>query len=99
MLSNIVKIKISNSDQKLVVYPNPVSQDQLTVGLTNAKLGEYKISILTSTGAEVYTKTFFNIAAGLQHEIRLSKYLVKGIYLMKITSPDKLESSQTLVIE
>lgn len=99
LLSDIVKLNLSGSDQKFNIYPNPVSNNHFTVGLTNAISGEYKISILTNTGAEVYNKIISNTSSALKFDITLNGYFAKGIYLMKIISPDKFVRSQTLVIK
>jgi hypothetical protein len=84
----------------VLVYPNPVSTNQVTLQFAKMKTGKYTIALTDVTGRLVQQQTI-NVQTEDQTEtITLHPGMAKGIYLIKVTDPyKKTTHSQKLLVQ
>jgi hypothetical protein len=80
--SSIVEVKLTTSDFRLTIYPNPV-QEKLNITLGAATNGTYKVRILSVAGVEVFSKQ--SVAANGNTIILDAGSLAGGVYVVELT--------------
>lgn len=98
-LNNIETI-IDPVNNKVQVYPNPVTENQFTLQFSQLAPGNYTIQVTDVMGRRV-AQHFVNINADEQSEnVKLQSNTAKGIYLIKITDQaNKSVFSKKLVVQ
>ena len=74
------------SDQQVLVYPNPSTQPQITVGLVNLK-GTVQIDILTQRGQVIFTKIVQNVERDKEVHVEFSD-MPDGLYIVRVRNGD-----------
>jgi hypothetical protein len=75
------------------IYPNPVTSDRLSI---SSKLPVKEVEIFSVIGQSVLKQTY---TKGLQQVEINSLNLVKGVYLVKITSTGKVSAVQKIMVK
>ncbi len=72
---------------ELFIYPNPISNGELSVYLGNSNLDEVELSLFSINGAKVFTKTY----RVSENEVKFNvDGLSKGIYMLNIKTNKSL---------
>jgi hypothetical protein len=79
---------IFNSDPVLSVYPNPVSNGQFTLRLTNAEKGHYSYSLISPAGQQLSYKLILHYGGDIIRQVDLTG-LPKGVYQLLLRSETK----------
>ena len=89
--TSLDKGKVSGS--QISVYPNPVVSDRFTV---SSQLPVSEIEIFSVIGRSIFHKEF---KQGQQQVELESLNLDKGVYLVKVTSPNKITSVKKILVK
>jgi len=73
-------------NQKIALYPNPVSTSQLYVSFKNNDPGKYTIQMLDLMGNVLLEKIVVVYVAGRVMPVTLDRGLAKGHYIIKVLS-------------
>ncbi|MGI9526511.1 MAG: T9SS type A sorting domain-containing protein [Weeksellaceae bacterium] len=99
---NVEKENLSTLDVsgnvKFAVYPNPVTQDQVTLVYDNATniSNKIQVEIYNMTGQKVY-ETSLNRSAGLfQRTLKLNN-LAQGTYILRVISGNDIKSEKLII--
>lgn len=82
--SSIVKVAVGKQNSQIVIYPNPVVNNQVGLQLNNAIKGAYQATIFNSLGQKVYSKQLVYDGGSLTTYLHLDPLLVTGLYQIKI---------------
>jgi len=94
--TNIVKVvvPVSESNSKIVVYPNPVTGNTVSLQFNNIRKGNYTVKIFNNAGQLIATKLIEHSENVPVENIELSQKIVPGKYELIFTGDDiKLNAS------
>jgi hypothetical protein len=94
--SKILKVEIGKTQGGFTLYPNPVSGNQVTVGLTT-KEGQYTLRILNNAGQEVYTQQLIHQGGNMSQTVQLPASVKPGVYSIMISGDNYRESKMFVV--
>lgn len=77
--SSIVKVNISNTQNSIQVYPNPVYNKQINLQLDNIAAGSYIISVYNTNGKTLYRQGFQHVGGSASVILKLNN-AAAGIY-------------------
>lgn len=86
--SKIVEVYVEKSGQRITVYPNPATVDNLNLQLNNEEAGLYEVQLINTFGQTLITKTFNYIGGNGNEKINLGRSIPKGIYQLQIKAPE-----------
>ncbi|MEI9909545.1 MAG: T9SS type A sorting domain-containing protein [Bacteroidota bacterium] len=87
------------TDNKIQLYPNPVTNNQFNVQFTDAEAGNYTIQVTDARGLQVTQKNVSISGKGNVSAVNLNGVAAKGIYIVKVTDHNsKLVFSNKIVI-
>ncbi|MBL7743071.1 MAG: T9SS type A sorting domain-containing protein [Chitinophagaceae bacterium] len=92
--SKVLKVDLSGK-QSLSIYPNPVTNGQVSVSL-NSKQGQYSVKILNSAGQQVYSQRL-NHQGGMATQTVDISTVKPGVYNILITGENFRESKMFIV--
>ncbi|HMT29224.1 MAG TPA: T9SS type A sorting domain-containing protein, partial [Bacteroidia bacterium] len=93
--SQVVAVRINESDEELLVYPNPAT-DYILISFMAAGKEEYSLKISDAAGRTVISKTGEMIRNINFIELDVSE-LSRGIYFMEIMIDHKIEQSKIVL--
>jgi hypothetical protein len=87
-------------DNKINIFPNPVTNNQFTIQFNDLSAGSYTVNITDVTGRQVMEQ-IVNVAGDKQSQIiRLAATNGKGVYLVKVIDPNsKSVFSSKIVVQ
>jgi hypothetical protein len=83
-------------ENEVVLYPNPVSGDQVFVKTAELRAGKYAVEVLDLYGRVVWQENFQLMSGEPQIEISLPAELVAGQYVLKVACWSALGSASQL---
>ncbi|WP_018614248.1 T9SS type A sorting domain-containing protein [Segetibacter koreensis] len=83
--SKILKLKLKEEKGNFNVYPNPVTDNYLTVKFNNISKGIYLIKLISSNGQTIYTKTLTHLGGSASQSIPFNPNFSSGTYNLQIT--------------
>jgi hypothetical protein len=95
--SKILRVEIGSSKQNISLYPNPVTDKQVTIALTGIQRGTYTVTIVSNAGQAVYQKTIQSQGTTVAQSLQLPSSIAPGIYTALIKGPDHLNSKTFIV--
>jgi lysophospholipase L1-like esterase len=78
--SSIVKVSAAKVEETVVVYPNPVQNNSITIKLNNLEKGEYTLKLSNQKGQEMYGKTIYYTGSQLSQPIKVGSAFGRGVY-------------------
>ncbi len=84
--SQVVNVKVGKGNSAITVYPNPVTDNVISLQLINQPKGKYSIRLLNQIGQEVYRKELNHIGGSATETLQLNKKIASGTYNLKISS-------------
>ncbi len=73
-------------DNRISIFPNPVTNNQFTVQFTNVEVGTYTVQVTDMMGRQLMQQTV-NVGADNQIQaIKLSAATARGMYLVKVSN-------------
>lgn len=94
--SNIVKVKIGGNGE-IMVYPNPVKHNTLTVQLNNKPAGDYVAQLFNHAGQQVFTKTIQHSGGSAAQALQLKKGLAKGVYQLQVSNGSDRKTIEVVI--
>jgi len=94
--SKLLKVSIGTKTKELSLFPNPVTNNILTIGFSGVK-GQYMMRIINATGQEVFTKTIVHSGGTLTEAISLPSAINKGIYSLLIAGDSYREAKMFII--
>jgi hypothetical protein len=95
--SKILRVSMGSTIQSLRLYPNPVKGNQVTINLSNVKLGQYTLRVINTAGQAIFKQTINNQSSSLTQTLDLPSTIKTGIYKMVITGSDYRETKTFIV--
>ena len=95
--SPVVKVKTTAATTgEIVLYPNPVTGNQLSISFKNVKQGNYKVKVYNALGQEVYHGAISYEGGSASKNINVPAFSNPGLYTL-IISNDEVTFSQRVV--
>ena len=83
--SSIIKVSLDKAAVAgLSIYPNPVTNNHVSLSVTDLQRGEYKIEITNMTGQQVYAKQLNHAGGNISQSIELPAAIKTGIYTIQV---------------
>ena len=82
--SDAVAINITNANNNLVAYPNPIIGSSFNIQLNNADAGKYTLELYNSLGQKVVSQELTHSGGRLFKNISTDKLISSGIYTLKL---------------
>ncbi len=86
LLSQVVLVKMGESDAALKVYPNPLTGNRLNMQLTDLEKDKYNIGLINAKGQQVFMQTMDHPGGSVTKTIDLTNKLPAGVYYLQIKS-------------
>ncbi len=90
--SNIAKVSIKNTGS-ISVYPNPVTNNRITLQMNGQPEGEYYATLTGSSGQVIFTGKWYHTGTTNTRVLEISPAAAKGIYQLEITQSGSKRSS------
>ena len=86
--------------QSIVLYPNPVKNDQFTVQFGTVPAGSYNVEMTDITGRVVLKQMFNVLAEGQVETVSLKSVTAKGVYLVNVIDQNRTSVfNQKIVVQ
>jgi hypothetical protein len=91
-------IPANTGDNKINIFPNPVTNNQFTIQFNDLAAGSYTIRVTDVTGRQV-TQQVVNVGGdNLSQIIKLSASSAKGVYLVKVADANSKAVFSTKIV-
>jgi hypothetical protein len=98
--AELIASKVAPANDKIQLYPNPVTNNQFNVQFTDVEAGNYTIQVTDARGQQVAQKMVNIGGKGNVTAVNLSGAAAKGIYIVKVTDHNsKLVYSNKIVVQ
>lgn len=96
--SQIISVNITKNNKDINIYPNPVSNNNLTLELYGfSETDEITVKISNSYGALIYSKSF-DSSNNLKFEIPIKEITkISGIYMVTLISKESIISKKLII--
>ncbi len=100
-LPELLKAPETALNNKIQLYPNPVSDNQFAIQFNQQESGNYTIQVLDAVGKQSSAQNIVTVNGKNQTEtVRLSPASKKGVYLVKVTNQNnKLVFSKKILVQ
>jgi Secretion system C-terminal sorting domain len=96
--SLIVRVdRVNKEENKLLIYPNPVTEKQMTVQVFAVRNDKYTVRIINSGGQIVSSQTWNVQAGAASRTLELPAGLPAGMYQLQLSSNSKTLQSTFLI--
>jgi hypothetical protein len=97
IFSKILRVEMGSPGRQLSVYPNPVTNKQIMIGMIGLEEGKYDLSIINSMGQPV-SRTVLQVKGhALAQPCTLPSTISPGVYTMVISGTNYRESKMFIV--
>lgn len=97
--SQVVKVDVDLIINTISVYPNPATSGAFGLQLANQPQGKYSMQLINIIGQEILSKEFIHQGGSGIQTFTNTKKIVKGIYSVEVTKPDKSKTTIKLVFQ
>ena len=94
--SKLMKVDIGKSSKGLVLYPNPVVGNDLSIGFTAAR-GQYNLSVVNAAGQQIYSQKINHAGGTVSQAITLPSTVKAGVYNMMISGDNYKETKMFFI--
>jgi len=85
--SDVVKLYFGKGNQRINIYPNPATVNNLNLQMISQPEGIYEVRLMNSFGQKFMTKTIQYKGGSSTENISPGKNIPKGIYQLEIKTP------------
>lgn len=96
--SNVAKVGIAPKTTGLHVYPNPIRENTIRLGLTNMERGVYAVTITDMAGQPVFHTTISHTGGAAVYMLRPAGRLSPGVYRLQLDGR-VVRAQATLLVE
>jgi hypothetical protein len=82
----IMKVDMRNGEPAIVVYPNPVKGNNVSLQLNNLTKSEYFIRVYNSNGHEIYHQTQQHSGGSSTMNVQLPAAIQRGVYQLVVNN-------------
>jgi hypothetical protein len=86
--SSIVKVSLENNLHDIVIYPNPVTNDVVSLQFNNMPAGNYQVNLVNNLGQVLLVKQITHASQNSTETFELNSNVAKGIYNLNVVKPD-----------
>ena len=94
--SRVAKVTIGVNAEDFSIYPNPVSDREVNIMMTNIIAGNYVLTMYDVTGKIILAQNIHN-TGGMTSTIHLPDYITPGIYELKLSDNKKVFTQKLIV--
>ena len=91
--SQVVKVDVDLLINTISVYPNPATGGAFNLQLANQPQGKYSMQLINKLRQEILFKEFIHQGGSGIQTFTNTKKIVKGIYNVEVTKPDKSKTT------
>ena len=95
--SSIVKVTIAKQNSGIVIYPNPVTSNQLNLQLNNLPKGQYQLNIVNKAGQAVYTTMLQHLGGSATQNVQLTSAVTNNASYQAILIKDTNKYLQSFI--
>lgn len=96
--SETALVKTETAKAGMLVFPNPVINNKLSITLSTLAKGNYKVLLFNTNGAKVFESAINHNGGSGNYNIALQKELAKGFYYLQLINKD-VSFSQSIILE
>ena len=93
--TEIAKVSFGKVKSSISVYPNPVTEDKLSINLNNFIVGKYELKVWNNIGQQVYQKSIEYDGINSQQIVPTSNW-AKGMYRI-VVQGQEVQLQQTII--
>jgi hypothetical protein len=97
--SSIVRVNLNKNDKEIRLYPNPVTDGNLSFQSSDLSRGAYAVRIFNAGGQQVYTNKFSHSGGALNQTIQLPGGMKAGMYNIQLDNDGEKVMSKTFMIK
>ena len=97
--SDQVSIKVLNNKKGTYIFPNPISNNIISVRMNEIDPGIYTARLLNSNGQLLLTKILYHTTSSGSHNLEPNHKLAKGIYQVELSATGKKTMVLPLLIQ
>ena len=86
--SSIVKVSIENNNHNIVIYPNPITNNVVSLQFNNMPAGTYHVQLVNNLGQVFMAKEILHAHENSTETFQLNQNVAKGIYNLNVVKPD-----------
>lgn len=94
--SQAVIVSIGGVKSDIVVYPNPVKGNTISLQFSNQPQGIYTIKLFSSVGQELFLQKIEHLGGSATQTINLGKAISKGVYYLNVTNGEMNVTQQLI---
>ena len=94
--SKVLKVDIGRNVKGIILYPNPVTGSDISIGFTAVK-GQYTLRVVNNAGQEVYTKQIVHPGGSISQTVTLPSALKTGVYNLMISGDNYRENKMFIM--
>ena len=94
--SKLVKVSKGAGPKGIILYPNPVKGNEVTVGFSAAK-GQYRMQVINAAGQAVYSRTVAHPGGTVSQTVTLPSTVKPGVYSLLISGDNYRETKMFVV--
>jgi Secretion system C-terminal sorting domain len=98
-LSTIIKVNLDKTVAAIALYPNPVTDGNLSIQSNSFSKGSYVINIFNAGGQQVYTNTFSYNGGALNQTIQLPIGMKSGMYSIQLLNDGAKVMSKLFIVK
>jgi hypothetical protein len=96
--SSIAKVVYNNNIAKMMVYPNPLSSNTVTIQLTNIEAGYYTVNLLNMDGQAVWVNNMYHNGNNSTINLQFNNKLSVGNYQLQLTNVKGNTYKQSVIV-
>jgi len=97
--SRIVKVTLGKISGGFVVYPNPVTDNVISLQISNVAKGIYNTRLLNDAGQLISKNNLTYVGGNSNQSIVTNSNLISGVYQLQITGPDKKTTTIKVLVK
>ncbi len=92
------KIPVNSGDNKINIYPNPVTNNQFVIQFNQLDAGNYTVQVTDVTGRQAVQQVVSLNGENQSQTIKLNPSAARGVYLVKVTDQNSRAVFSTKVV-
>ena len=93
--TEVVKVSFGKVKESISIYPNPVTEDKISINLNNFIIGKYELKVWNNLGQQVYQKSIEYDGVNNQQIVPAANW-AKGMYRIVVQGLE-LQLQQTII--
>ena len=95
-ISNVVNVKIGKGKSEIVVYPNPITDKNMSLQFRDQPQGIYSIQLINSVGQLVYKGQINHAGGSATQTVQVTSEVQKGVYQLQVINGATKQSQKVV---